>query len=190
MKNAVPKFSTIVQAQADVITGSTDKEIKKKYGISKTSLKLKTAKINEIMASDLPETSLEKKIISEAISERLEPIKTELAVKSLEIIRKTDNEIINRLNKAPDLIKSGELINMSDIFSKRLSRLTGLDEDPDAGIDVEKNRNKNINVFVQNIIRNHDELLEKKRKNINNIYNVVDCDKDTVNKGENNSKKT
>jgi len=184
MKKSKTKFSTIIEAQADVLVGATDKEIKDKHGISKASLVKKTAKINEIISSDSQSISLEKKIISEAISDRLAPIKTELATKSLEIIRKTDDEILNRLEKCPELIKEKDLVSMSDTYSKRLSRLTALDEDPDSGRPTDS-RVKVANVFIQNIFKEHNEMLEKKRKNINVVESLGITSESPINKGEN-----
>jgi hypothetical protein len=169
MKKSKTKLSTVVEAQADIITGATNKEIKDRYGVSKSSVALKTAKINEIINSDMSEDSLEKRIITEAISDRLKPIKSELATKSLEIIRKTDDELLYRLENQAGLIDEKVLVNISDTFSKRLSRLVALDEDPNAGIPVDS-RNKTTNVFIQNIFKEHNEMLEKKRNNINKLW--------------------
>lgn len=178
------KFSTIVEAQADMVIGSSEKELKSKHGLSKKKITTAAAKINSIMASNDPALSLERKIISEAITDRLKPIKEELAVKSLEIVRRADEELLNRL-ETPELVKTNEMISISDTFSKRLSRLTGIEEDPTAGENPENLRSKNVNIFVQNIINEHKNLLEKKRNKINNVYDVGITNETPENKGEN-----
>jgi hypothetical protein len=177
-------FSTIVEAQADSLVGTSNKSLKDKYGVSKRRIDVASQKINEIIGSDSPGLTLERKIISEAITDRLKPIKEELAVKSLEIIRKTDEELLNRLD-TPELIKTNEMVSISDTFSKRFARLTGIEEDPNGGENPIDSRNKNVNIFVQNIINEHKDLLEKKREKINNVYEVGINPETPINKGEN-----
>ena len=177
------KISTIVQAKADELVGLGTRGLKKKYGIGKKDLSVRIEAMNQILTSDSPNLSVERQIISEAISDRLKPIKEELAVKSLEIVRMADEEVVERL-KTPELLKEKDLISISDTYSKRLSRLTGIEEDPGAGEDTDK-RVKNVNVFVQNIFAEHSKNLEKKRNSINNVYDVGITPESTVNKGEN-----
>ncbi len=177
------KFSTIVQAQAENLIGISDTKLKQKFGISKKKLESTALKLNEIVSSNSPNLTLEKKIISEAISDHLKPIKEELAIKSLEIIRKVDEVLLQRLD-TPEIIRTGEMVGVSDIYSKRLARLTGIEEDPNAGKEPEQ-RTKNVNIFVQNIFEEHKKNLEKKRNLINVVDNMGITHETTVNKGEN-----
>lgn len=177
------KFSTIVAAQAENLIGASDAKLKQKFGISKKKLESTALKLNEIVSSNSPNLTLEKKIISEAISDHLKPIKEELALKSLEIIRKADEVLLQRLD-SPEIIRTGEMVGVSDVYSKRLARLTGIEEDPNAGKEPEE-RSKNVNIFVQNIFAEHKKNLEKKRNLINVVDNMGITHKSIENKGEN-----
>jgi hypothetical protein len=163
-----PKISELVNAQIDYYAGATEKEIKSKYGISKSRLASTTTKINEILASDSDSTSFERKIISEALSDKLRPIKEEISLKSLEIIRKTDEEVSKRLD-SPEGEEMKDLVKVSDIYSRRLARITGMEEDPSAGEVDPLARAKTVNVFINNVFQKHKENLEKKRNSINSL---------------------
>jgi hypothetical protein len=159
-------FQSIVDAKIDILSGSSISEASKKHGISKTLLKDRLERIDEVLESDLPALTTERQLISQALSDKLKPIKEELSMKSLEILKKADDIILDRLANAPDDMDTKDVLKASDQHSARLARITGIEEDPGAGTDPNA-RAKVINTFVQNIFHNHTKKLEKDRGRIN-----------------------
>lgn len=164
-KESIP-LSVLVEAQADIIGGLPPAQAAKRHGLRPKALEQATERVGLIMSSDSPLMSVERQIISEAITDRLKPIKEELALKSLEIIRKADQELSNRLSE-PETLKTRDILSISDIHSKRLARITGMEEDPNAGGDDPNARTKNVNIFVKNIFKGHKDKLEKEREQVN-----------------------
>lgn len=162
------KIETIIEAELDSVAGLTPRQIKEKHGVSARDLNKAKERISEVMDSTLPILSVDRKIISEAITDRLRPIKEDLAVKSLEIIKKADDLIVDRMTSTPEDVKTKDLITISDTHSKRLARIVGIEEDPDGGGDGDPNkRAKNINVFIENAFMGHNEKLKRERETIN-----------------------
>lgn len=159
-------FQTIIDAKIDEISGMSQKKISKKHKIAPTILKDRLERIDNVLESRLPALSVERQIISEALSEKLKPIKEELSLKSLEIIRKADEIIYQRLTTEPDEITTKDVLRASDIHSSRLARITGIEEDPGAGTDPNA-RAKIVNTYVQNIFNNHAKNLEQERLSVN-----------------------
>lgn len=166
-KKKIVPLSVLVDVEIDKIQGMNDVQISKKHNINTGILDNRRAKLGVIVSSTGDTMALERKIISDVISDRLKPIKEELAVKSLEIIRKADNLIGDRLLNEPKGIKMKDLISISDVHSKRLARITGIEEDPGAGDDSPE-RARFVNNYTQNIFNIHDKKLEEERKNVNN----------------------
>lgn len=163
------KLQTIIDAELEILGGVDLKDVAKKYGIKPKQFNQSIERVSEIMNSDAPELALERKIISEALTEKMKPIKEQLALKSLEIINEADKLISDRMKSDPDQVKTKDLVNISDNHSKRLARITGMEEDPNAGTDNDKTRVKKVNIFIQNIFGNHKEKLEKERDKVNDI---------------------
>lgn len=173
-KKLIP-LSSIVQANMDIaILGKTKEEAERTNHLPKGTIENVNAKIGEIITSDDPNMALQRQIISEALTDRLKPIKEELSFKSLELAKKADLIIEERLENRPDMISDKNLLAISDIHSKRLARLTGIEEDPYAGNNDKDERNKTVNIMVQNIFQGHKERLERERAGIN--YNPIDID--------------
>jgi len=164
-KKKIP-FQTIIDAKIDEISGMNQKKIAKKHKIAPTILKDRLERIDSVLNSSLPALSVERQLISEALSEKLKPIKEELSLKSLEIIRKADDIIYQRLVTEPDEMKTADILKASDQYSSRFARITGMEEAPNAGSDPNA-RTRVVNTFVQNIFNNHAKNLEQERLNVN-----------------------
>ena len=134
--------------------------------MSPSVLKDRLERIDEVLESNLPTLSTERQLISQALSEKLKPIKEELSMKSLEILRQADDIILNRLITNPDDMDTKDVLKASDQHSSRLARITGMEEDPSAGADPNA-RAKVINTFVQNIFHNHAKKLQEDRGKVN-----------------------
>lgn len=167
-KQTLSPLSSVVQANLDVIVqGKTPEQAEKDNELPKGTLHKVDAKVGELMQSTDPSTALQRRIISEALTDRLKPIKEDLSVKSLELTQKADNILAERLEKSAGMISDKNLLAISDIHSKRLARLTGLEEDPTAGKDDPSLRAKTVNIMVQNIFQSHRQKLERERAGIN-----------------------
>ena len=167
-KQTLSPLSSVVQANLDVIIqGKTPEQAEKDNELPKGTLHKVDAKVGELMQSTDPNTALQRRIISEALTDRLKPIKEDLSVKSLELTQKADNILAERLEKSAGMISDKNLLAISDIHSKRLARLTGLEEDPTAGNDDPSLRAKTVNIMVQNIFQGHRQKLERERAGIN-----------------------
>lgn len=167
-KQTLSPLSSVVQANLDVIVqGKTPEQAEKDNELPKGTLHKVDAKVGELMQSTDPSTALQRRIISEALTDRLKPIKEDLSVKSLELTQKADNILAERLEKSAGMISDKNLLAISDIHSKRLARLTGLEEDPTAGKDDPSLRAKTVNIMVQNIFQGHRQKLERERAGIN-----------------------
>jgi hypothetical protein len=160
-------FNTILDAKIDLIQGMSASDVSLKHGVSKTILDDRIARVDEISNSTLPALSVERAIISEALADRLKPIKEELSLKSLEIVREADKIVLERLMINPDDLSTKDVLRASEAHSARLARITGLEEDPTAGGDDPTLRAKNVNVFIQNIFKSHKEKLERDRLGVN-----------------------
>lgn len=167
-KQTLSPLSSVVQANLDVIVqGKTPEQAERDNELPKGTLHKVDAKVGELMQSTDPNTALQRRIISEALTDRLKPIKEDLSVKSLELTQKADNILAERLEKSAGMISDKNLLAISDIHSKRLARLTGLEEDPTAGDDDPSLRAKTVNIMVQNIFQGHRQKLERERAGIN-----------------------
>jgi hypothetical protein len=167
MKNNTPiKSETIIDAKLDQLAGLSDKEIAAKNGVSPARLNKAILRVDEVMNDKTELFSVERQIIKEAISDRLMPLKEELAIKSLEILRKADIIVSDRLD-APELISTKEALKISDTHSRRLARIVGLEEDPNAGGADPEERAKTVNIFVQNIFKSHNDKLKQERDGVN-----------------------
>lgn len=164
-RKSIP-LTVLVDAEIDKIQGMSDAAIAKKNGVARGALKKRQEKLSVIIESTSPMMEFERKIISDVISDRLKPIKEELALKSLEIVRQADGIVVERLTNQPKKIKMKDLISISDTHSKRLARITGIEEDPGAGTDTPE-RTKFINTYTQNIFNIHDKKLEDERLKVN-----------------------
>lgn len=170
-------INTLVEVAVDRIQGLPMSQIAKKHNVSTSFLTKRTGNLSEVMSSTSPTMEFERKIISDAISERLKPIKADLAVKSLEIIKKTDDIVAERLSDDPESIKTKDLISISDTYSRRLARLTGIEESPEE-VDTGASRTKIVNSYVQNIFNSHNKELERERTEVNDTKPKVVIDVD------------
>jgi len=170
-------INALVDVEVEKIQGVPMSKIAKRHNVSTSFLTKRTGNLSEVMSSASPTMEFERKIISEAISDRLKPIKEDLAVKSLEIIKKTDDIVAGRLSNNPDLIKTKDLISISDTYSRRLARLTGLEESPEE-LDTGASRTKIVNSYVQNIFNSHGKELERERTEVNDTKPKVVIDVD------------
>lgn len=167
-KQKIHPLSSVVQANLDVIVqGKTPEQAEKDNELPKGTLHNVDAKVGELLESTNPNTALQRRIISEALTDRLKPIKEDLSVKSLELTNKADTILAERLEKSAGMISDKNLLAISDIHSKRLARLTGIEEDPTAGHDDSSLRAKTVNIMVQNIFQGHRQKLERERAGIN-----------------------
>lgn len=159
-------FQTIIDAKIDELSGMSKTKISKKHKIAPAILKDRLERIDNVLESTLPSLSVERKLISEALSDKLRPIKEELSLKSLEIVRKADNIIYERLTSNPDDVDTKDVLKASEMHASRLARITGIEEDPTAGYDPNA-RSRVVNTFVQNIFNNHNKILETERDAVN-----------------------
>jgi len=167
-KQKIHPLSSVVQANLDVIVqGKTPEQAEKDNELPKGTLHNVDAKVGELLESTDPNTALQRRIISEALTDRLKPIKEDLSVKSLELTQKADSVLAERLEKSAGMISDKNLLAISDVHSKRLARLTGIEEDPTAGHDDSSLRAKTVNIMVQNIFQGHRERLARERAGIN-----------------------
>lgn len=167
-KQKIHPLSSVVQANLDVIVqGKTPEQAEKDNELPKGTLHNVDAKVGELLESTDPNTALQRRIISEALTDRLKPIKEDLSVKSLELTQKADSVLAERLENSAGMISDKNLLAISDIHSKRLARLTGIEEDPTAGYDDSSSRAKTVNIMVQNIFQGHRQKLERERAGIN-----------------------
>lgn len=167
-KQKIHPLSSVVQANLDVIVqGKTPEQAEKDNELPKGTLHNVDAKVGELLESTDPNTALQRRIISEALTDRLKPIKEDLSVKSLELTQKADSILAERLEKSAGMISDKNLLAISDVHSKRLARLTGIEEDPTAGHDDSSLRAKTVNIMVQNIFQGHRQKLERERAGIN-----------------------
>jgi len=168
-KRPLKPLSSIVQANIDVLVdGKTPEQAEKDNELPKGTLHRVDVKVGELMQTTDSDHELQRRIISLALTDRLKPIKEDLSVKSLELTQKADNIMGERLESASDKIATKDLIAISDIHSKRLARLTGIEEDSTGGQDDLITRSKTINIMVQNIFQGHRERLERERITVNN----------------------
>jgi len=159
-------FQSLIDAKVDILSGMSKAKASKKHGISVKILEDRLERIDNTLESKLPALSVERQLISDALSEKLRPIKEELSMKSLEILRKADEIILNRLQTDAEAMDTKDILKASDQHSSRLARITGMEEDPGAGTDPNA-RSKVVNTFVQNIFHNHTKKLEEDRGKIN-----------------------
>ena len=161
-------FSTIFSAYVDKISGMTNKEISEKYSISQPSITRRIEILTKFMNDNTPALSKEREIISQALSENMKPIKEEIAVKALEIIKKADDLVSEKLTTEGPSLELKDIVKTADSYSSRFARLTGVEDFPALGKDTAQERTKIVNTYVQNIFNNHDESLDKDREKINN----------------------
>jgi len=161
-------FQAVFDASVDIISGKSLSASAKKQGISPGILADRITRIEEVSNSNLQTMSLERKIISEALTTRLKPLKEELSLKSLDIIRKADSIILSRLTSDSDEMKTSDVLKASEVHAGRFARITGIEEDPDGGVDA-GDRTKFINHVTQNIFNIHKEKLEDQRTKVNDI---------------------
>lgn len=166
--NKIIPFQTILDARIDILAGMSPTAAAKKNGLSVKVMQDRLARIDEITTSNLPALSTDQKIISEALSDKMKPIKEELSLKSLEIVREADKIILDRLKTQPEEVSTKDVLRASESHSGRFARITGFEEDPTAGNNGdEKIRIKNVNVFIDNTFKNHREKLEHERTKVN-----------------------
>lgn len=146
--NKIIPFQTILDAKIDHISGMTMKEVSIKHNLSITTLEDRFARIDAITSSTLPAITTEQKIISEALSDHLKPIKEQLSLKSLDIIRLADDLVEQKLKNNTEDITIKDAIKASEAFSNRLAHLTGIEEAP-----AQQNNNDKtvVNTYIQNI---------------------------------------
>ena len=161
-------FQSLVDAKIDVISGMSLTAASEKHGIRPAVLKDRLERVDAVLESNIPSLSVDRHIITDALSEKMKPIKEELSLKSLDIVREADKIVLERLKENPDEISTKDVLRASAEHSSRLARITGMEEDPNAGIPGDEAlRNRNINIFVQNIVNGHKEKLEKEREHVN-----------------------
>lgn len=178
MSKPIP-INDLVNAQVAMISGEPISSVARSLKVPKAKLTSATERVGEIMISTGPALAMERQIISEVLSEHLKPIKEDLAVESLKIIKEADKITVERLTNEPGSIKMKDLIAISDTHSKRLARLTGLEEDPEGGGDrADAERRKGASVFIQNIFQGHQEKLEKERETVNStdLTPIIDAE--------------
>lgn len=163
-------FQSLIDAQMSIITGSTPAQAAKEVGMPTKLMEDRLSRVNEVLSSNTPALTVERQLISEALSDKLKPIKEELAIKSLEIIREADKIVLQRLQGQPEELKMKDVLKASEQHSQRIARITGLEEDPEvdpskAGLD----RAKTINFFVNNTFKNHLDKLKEERVTTNTI---------------------
>lgn len=166
--NITIPLQTLIDIKAAIIGGATFPQMCREYKIPAKVLEDRLLNLDSLMSSNSPATSLERKIIEETLSDHLKPIKTKLSFNSLEIIDEADKIVLERLKINPNEMSTKDVLRASDVHSKRLARITGLEEDPDAGKDDgAMERVKTVNVFIQNTFKGHSEKLESERLKVN-----------------------
>lgn len=179
--NITIPLQTLIDIKARIIGGATFPQMCREYHLPAKVLEDRLLNLDSLISSDSPSTSLERKIIEETLSDHLKPIKTKLSFNSLEIIDEADKIVLERLKTNPDELSTKDVLRASDVHSKRLARITGLEEDPDAGKDNGNlERVKTVNVFIKNTFREHREKLEKERRMVNDTTPTPVYDGDIV----------
>lgn len=149
MSKPTMTFQDLLDAKIAILGGEKPAIVAKKLGIDGRTLAKKLSLMDKAYSSNLPSLKLDKEIMQATIIHRLEPIREQLSEKSLEIIEKADTRV-------SAMIENGEmddpvaLADISEKYSKRLSRLTGMDVDPGAGSDAPKDISPRIvNIFAR-----------------------------------------
>lgn len=161
-------LQSILDAKVDYLSGMTIKEVSSKHKISVSVLKDRFSRIDEISESNLPALSMERKIISDALSNHLKPIKEELSMASYEIVKAADSLVLERILNEPEDVSTKDLLRASDSHSQRLARITGMEEDPLAGKPKDPAR---ANIMIQNIFN---RILPKNVVNEENNPETID----------------
>lgn len=163
-------FQKILDAKIAILNGKSEAQAAKELSLTVLTMRDRIARLDEVMSSNTPALTVERQIISEALSDKLKPIKEELSLKSLEIIRKADQIVLERLQLSPEDVSTKDVLRAAEQHSQRLARITGLEEAPEvdpasAAID----RAKTINVFVNTTFKNHLDKLKDERKTTNTV---------------------
>ncbi len=161
------KFDDLLNAYTEYLAGESLTAVCKKYKMTANAFKDRLGRINAVMESNVPTLAIERKLISDVLTNHLKPLKEEIALKSLSILREADNLVENKLKTEGQSVDLKDLVKTADSYSNRLARITGIEEYPQIPQDNTEDRSKRINNFVQNIFINHEENLENKRKIIN-----------------------
>jgi len=160
----------ILDARIRILGGESESSVAKDLKISVSTLQDRMERLDEIEASSLPALTVDQRIINETISDHLRPIKLELSTNALEIVRKADKLIKERLDREGDSIGVKDLVKTADSFEGRLARIVPIEELPEAGPVDQQKRRTVINNFVhQNIINQHINKLEKDRLAVNDV---------------------
>lgn len=157
----------LLDAKIRLLGGESVKDVSKDLNISPNVLDDRLRRIDELSGSTLPALSVERKIISEAISNHLRPIKEELSLNSLEIVRKADEIILNKLNIEGESLELRDVLKASDSHEARLARITGLEEHPEQGSNPIQDRNNRVSIFIQNMFAGHSDKLSREREIVN-----------------------
>lgn len=161
------KLEDLADAYTEYLSGESLAAVCRKYKIPQKAFKDRLGRISAVMDSKVPALAMERKLISDVLSAHLKPIKEELAVKSLSILREADNLVEKKLKEEGTSTDLKDLIKAADSYSNRLARITGIEEFPQVPQDQTADRNQRVNNFVQNIFINHEQTLDEKRKLIN-----------------------
>lgn len=166
MSKEIP-IDALIESELGKINGLSSRAIHKITNVPAKAIAAVQGRVSEVMASNSPELAFERQIISEAITDRLKPLKEELALKSLEIVRVADDLLLDELNSG--MMKTKDVIRVSDSHSKRLARIVGLEEDPGAGGGDPNEANKTVNIYIKNMFSGHKKKLEEERNSVNDI---------------------
>ena len=146
MKSLKISLENLLDAKIEFVAGASLSYLSKKYKISVPSLKARFLMLDKITNSKVPALHTTQQIISNSIEDKLVEVRENLSTKSLEIIEKADERVLNELTDVSREIPAKDAASISDLYAKRLGRLTGIEVDPDDGRDPEKmNR---INVII------------------------------------------
>lgn len=182
-----PTFDAIVEAYIRYLGGEALSKIGKDLKLSQDVLEDRFKRLDLASNSKLPSLSMERQLINEVLSDKLKPIKEELSVRAVEILREADDIIITKLRNERDSLKLSDLVKAADSYEGRLARITGLEEDPSQGPD-RNDRNNRVNIFIKELFPNHSDKLDNDRKKVNDI--VVEGEVESSNNKTDLSKKT
>jgi len=157
----IPNLSldNLIQARIDYYNGTEVKDIAKSYKTTTHIINKKFQALDSLSVaiSENKQLSVENKILNSTLERKLAPIRETLTDRSIEIIKEADKvtmELLPLAEKATDSAK------VSDIYSKRLARLTGLEVDPEAGSSEAKVK-KDAPIYIQNIFNRFNDKKEE-----------------------------
>lgn len=165
------QIQDLLNAKIRIMSGELIASVAKDLNTSATILQDRVDRLDDISESSLPALSMERRIISETLSEHLKPIKEELSVKAYEIVRRADEIVLNKLNAEGESLELKDVVKVADSYEGRFARITGIEEHPGQGSSGQ-DRATRVNVYIENMFAAHNKKLSSDRDNINDIITV------------------